>query len=253
MTPMNYALRLLFSCCLLVAALPAVETTPVAVKSVHDGDTITVEVIAGVEARIRLLCIDTPETSNNSHGVAMTEGNQAADALKALLPEKTMVRLWGPGDKLETDTYGRTLAVVLLGKEGMDSAQERMISAGWTPYWKKYGAIKDQELNARLTKAQDAAKEAKAGMWGSNAKWMLDKANETTAPKSQAPVNSIEPVPPTEAPALQVEAPKAALLDHWLNIPSGVRHNSRCRYFSNTANGRMCTSIEGRACGKCGG
>jgi len=42
-------------------------------------------------------------------------------------------------------------------------------------------------------------------------------------------------------------------LKYWLNIPSNVRHNSSCRYYMNTQNGRMCSKDEGRACGICGG
>jgi hypothetical protein len=39
---------------------------------------------------------------------------------------------------------------------------------------------------------------------------------------------------------------------HWITTSSGIRHNSRCRYFKNS-NGRMCTPDEGRACKICGG
>lgn len=40
---------------------------------------------------------------------------------------------------------------------------------------------------------------------------------------------------------------------YWLNTNSGVRHNSRCRYYKNTKSGRAATKAEGRACGTCGG
>ena len=40
---------------------------------------------------------------------------------------------------------------------------------------------------------------------------------------------------------------------HWLNTTTGVRHNSGCRYFENTAAGRPCEAHEGLACGLCGG
>jgi len=39
----------------------------------------------------------------------------------------------------------------------------------------------------------------------------------------------------------------------WLNLNGNVRHNSSCRWFQNTKQGRMCTADEGKACGQCGG
>jgi hypothetical protein len=39
----------------------------------------------------------------------------------------------------------------------------------------------------------------------------------------------------------------------WLNTETGVRHNSGCRYYQNTKEGRSCGPTEGRACGLCGG
>ena len=44
----------------------------------------------------------------------------------------------------------------------------------------------------------------------------------------------------------------AAEQTHWLTISSGVRHNSKCRWFKNSK-GRMCAPDEGRACKVCGG
>lgn len=42
-------------------------------------------------------------------------------------------------------------------------------------------------------------------------------------------------------------------LTHWLNTNGNVRHNSGCRWYHNTKNGRACGADEGRACGQCGG
>ena len=41
--------------------------------------------------------------------------------------------------------------------------------------------------------------------------------------------------------------------NYWLNTKSGVRHNSRCRWYGTTSSGRKATASEGRACGQCGG
>ncbi|MBI2514485.1 MAG: hypothetical protein HYV96_21125 [Opitutae bacterium] len=39
---------------------------------------------------------------------------------------------------------------------------------------------------------------------------------------------------------------------YWLTTKSGVRHNSKCRYYQNS-HGSPCTKDEGRACKICGG
>ena len=39
----------------------------------------------------------------------------------------------------------------------------------------------------------------------------------------------------------------------WINSKSGVRHNSRCRWFGNTKEGYYTDEKEGRACKICGG
>lgn len=40
---------------------------------------------------------------------------------------------------------------------------------------------------------------------------------------------------------------------HWLNVKTGKRHNSGCRYFGKTASGHSCSASSGTACGVCGG
>jgi len=47
------------------------------------------------------------------------------------------------------------------------------------------------------------------------------------------------------------EDPAAAT--HWLNTTTGVRHNSKCRFFKKTRKGRMCGPNEGKACRICKG
>jgi len=54
-----------------------------------------------------------------------------------------------------------------------------------------------------------------------------------------------------DAPPAAREKPPAAKT-HWITVKSGVRHNSKCRYFEKSK-GRPCTKDEGRACKLCGG
>jgi hypothetical protein len=71
-----------------------------------------------------------------------------------------------------------------------------------------------------------------------------------TRPPAETPVSSFAGGTPS-APAASSGDSKA--LTHWLNLNGDVRHNSTCRNFKNTKNGRMCTASEGRPCGLCGG
>ncbi|MCD4652564.1 DNA/RNA non-specific endonuclease [bacterium] len=57
----------------------------------------------------------------------------------------------------------------------------------------------------------------------------------------------VEPVKTIEKPDCESEK------THWLNTKSNTRHNSSCRWYRNTKNGRMCGPNEGTACKQCGG
>lgn len=163
------------------SALFALETAPVKVLSVYDGDTITVAgELGGQEypVKVRLLYLDTPEVRGNKHGKAMEEGRQARDFLRKVLPEGTMVTLWCPGDELKRDGYGRVLAVVNAGGANVNAG---MITTGWSPYWRKYGEPPDEKMHKFLLKCHNLAKSNRRGAWGTNWKWMVDKSNERTA------------------------------------------------------------------------
>jgi len=69
------------------------------------------------------------------------------------------------------------------------------------------------------------------------------------------PVIPAEQKPATTTEQKKPEASKekpAKINTHWLTIKSGVRHNSKCRYYKNSK-GRPSTKDEGRACKICGG
>ena len=178
------AVRLLFLLLVVFAPLAAVEV-PAVVTRVSDGDTIAV-MLEGVQpAKVRLLYLDTPESHGNSHGAAMQEGKDAAGYLSQLLLIGTRVVLWGPGKEVEQDRYERRLAVVSImasEDEPREVVQETMIRAGWSPLWEKYGQA-DLLWRAKFVTAEERAKAAKAGAWGTAPDYMRDKSNETTAPK----------------------------------------------------------------------
>ena len=177
-------MKTIFLLVLTTAFAYTVETEPVKVIRAYDGDTITVAgKVGGIEypVKVRLLHVDTPEIRSNSHGEAMEEGMAARDLVRSLvLGDDVKVRLWSKGDKLNTDRYGRVLAVVML--EDGKSVQEHLVAAGLSPYWRKYGDAYGT-LHDALIDAQTQAKIDTKGLWGSNRKWIQDKSNERTAPK----------------------------------------------------------------------
>jgi micrococcal nuclease len=164
---------------LTLAALSAAVEVRASVLRVVDGDTIVVAPDGGAETKVRLLYLDTPESKGNSHGEATVEGKLAAEYMDLQARPGMTVFLWGPGEALELDRYGRALAVVIT-KRG-DTLQERVIAAGYSPLWEKYGKA-DPRWRDTLQAAEDKAKETKAGAWGTDPKYMIDKDNEITAP-----------------------------------------------------------------------
>lgn len=171
----------------LATATSAVEVGAT-IDRVSDGDTIAVRLDGAGEvvAKVRLLSIDTAESHSNSHGAEMPEGVAAAAFLRDLLPQGTHIRLWSPrADALERDRYDRLLAFVLPAStdgKPVVSVQERIVAAGWSAYWRKYGDA-PAPYHDRLLAAQEQAKAAKAGAWSTAEQWMVDKGNERTAPK----------------------------------------------------------------------
>jgi hypothetical protein len=83
----------------------------------------------------------------------------------------------------------------------------------------------------------------------------LKRSGETPKrpiPDPLAPQVAVDSLAPSTRAATSAGESDPALT-HWLNLNGNVRHNSRCRNFKNTKNGRMCTADEGRPCGLCGG
>lgn len=85
------------------------------VTRVVDGDTIVVR-IDGVEERVRLIGIDTPESVDPRRPV-MCFGTEASAHMESLVPPGTPVRL--ERDVEARDRYDRLLAYVLRASDGM--------------------------------------------------------------------------------------------------------------------------------------
>ena len=108
-------------------AAPAAPPTTGAVEAnatvdhIVDGDTVDV-VVDGVEERVRLIGIDTPEIAHAASGsrpeqVAECFGDEAKTYTESLLAVGTPVRL--ERDVVARDDYGRLLAYVYRASDGV--------------------------------------------------------------------------------------------------------------------------------------
>ena len=128
--------------------------------------------------------------------------------------------------------------------------------------------------SAALDQAQASARKGRRGLWQSEQEpvppWQwrqqrepqpLGKQDDQVPDLSrlfeaQTPAAAIEAaahVQPAPLPAETAQPPAASPAgDYWLTASSGIRHNSKCRYYRKSK-GRPCSAAEGRPCQKCGG
>ena len=126
--------------------------TPVSagsIVSIGDGDTISVTE-KNQRIKVRLACIDAPETSQTPYGM------EARKALQGLLPIGSEVTL-----KIKaTDRYGRSVAEVLKGSTNIN--QSLVGSGNAFVYW-QYISGCDRQTYSRL---ENEARLNGAGVWG---------------------------------------------------------------------------------------
>jgi endonuclease YncB( thermonuclease family) len=163
-------------------AAGAVESAPLAVLRVVDGDTIHVAGMVppelAVPVAVRLRWIEAPEVTDNPHGEGRPAGRAAAGALADLLPVGSRVVLWHPDADFPADRGARVLAVVypLAGdrRSGV-SLQETLVAAGWAIYWQEYGPA-PAGLDGALAAAMAAARTAGLGVWRDDPDWAATTA-----------------------------------------------------------------------------
>jgi ankyrin repeat protein len=154
----------------------AIETGPVVVRRVLDGESVEVVSSIGgksVPVRVRLLWLRSPEPAEDQvHNLA---GDPAFEELKRLLPAGTEVRLWAPGPEIALDTRNRLLAVAT-PVAGGPSIQEALLSAGVSTYWRRFGEA-SHGWHERLTTTQAEARTANRGVWKTSTAWMSAQAD----------------------------------------------------------------------------
>lgn len=141
-----------------------VQGEQVLVTKVFDGDTILVQ-RNGKEITVRLIGVDTPETSRPETPVQFY-GPEAADFTRRSL-EGRQVRLefeapGRPGGSV--DHYGRTLAYVIMGDA--QNFNLELVRLGYGRVFGKYPF----RYQAEFRKAERAAQEAGLGIWNKSAR-----------------------------------------------------------------------------------
>lgn len=200
---------------------------------IEDGDSITVLTPGKRQRKIRLDGIDAPEKGQEF-------SDKAKAKLSSLVFEKDLrVEVTG------TDFFGRTLAIVWVGDLNVNL---EMVRSGFAWHFVKYS--KDSTLSA----AQEEASARKAGLWaGFNplAPWSY---RELKKRGNAQPLPLVSDETQLKNDALPRTGSKPEIGgEYWLNLGTGERHNSTCRWFLRTKGGRFCSAIEGDPCAICGG
>jgi endonuclease YncB( thermonuclease family) len=191
---------------------------PAKVVGIADGDTCTVLTADKQQVKIRLAGIDCPESSQ-------AFGTKAKQALSDKVFGQTV-----EVKEQNKDRYGRTVADLYVGARWINL---EMVTEGWAWHYKAYS--KDPQL----AEVEQMARLAKLGLWADKAPvppWDFRSGAKAPA-QTQSKVQQVQP----------------AETAYWLNTSSNTRHNSKCKYFKNTKQGRPCAKDEGKACGTCGG
>ena len=127
------------------------------VVRIVDGDTLIAEV-DGVEERVRLIGIDTPESVDRSRPV-MCFGKEATAQLERLVPAGTPVRL--VLDVEARDRYDRLLAYLYRASDG-SFVNLRMVEDG---YANQYTYPPNVEHTSELRAAASRARDRGVGLW----------------------------------------------------------------------------------------
>ncbi|NRA40157.1 MAG: thermonuclease family protein [Planctomycetes bacterium] len=163
-----------------LAPAHALQSTPLKILRIIDGDSIVVEGSAGgaaVPISIRLKYLDTPEmrdgNKNNPYG------KLAKECLTELLHKNVRVQLFTSKKYFSADSHGRVLAIVYAVHTNGNKTciQGHMIKNGMSVYWKKFGKS-TKHYDAKWMQLEKQAELHAAGLWLKQRTWMLKKRAE---------------------------------------------------------------------------
>lgn len=140
-----------------VLALPLFAQAGFRVIRIVDGDTIVVD-YKGRAEKVRLLCVDTPESVHPDKKRNIPIGKVASRYAEERLTGK-YVELEFEGHRLRGN-YGRLLAYVIVG--GVNFNLE-LVGQGLSPYYTKYGYSRRYDGQFRALEKQ--ARKEGLGIW----------------------------------------------------------------------------------------
>ncbi len=147
---------------LLISFLLAIPVLAIAGKykviRVVDGDTIVIG-YNGKHEKVRLLCVNTPESVHPDKKQNIPMGKVASKyAQKKLLGK--YVDLEFEGNRLRGN-YGRLLAYVFVDRRNFNID---LVRQGLSPYYTKYG--KSQKYDSEFRAAEKQARKDRLNIWG---------------------------------------------------------------------------------------
>jgi micrococcal nuclease len=135
----------LASLLLLITIMPVLSQTAT-VTRIIDGDTI----VTDGNTKVRLACIDAPESSQNS-------GDLAKKRLSELIPPGAKIQIVGA----KKDRYGRTIAAIFNGQKFVNL---QMVSEGHAVVYRQYlNACPNSKSD--FLKAEEQAKKQRLNFW----------------------------------------------------------------------------------------
>ena len=126
------------------------KTTPAAIISIGDGDSLKVRSQDGTSSKVRVGCIDSPEYDQEY-------GPEAGQRLKTLLPIGKTIEL----REIDVDRYGRTVAEIYSGGK---SVGLQLVQEGYAVVYERYidGC---SETADQYFAAEDEARSKKQNFW----------------------------------------------------------------------------------------
>ena len=145
-----------FLIALLLALFTLSSATQFKVIRVVDGDTIVVD-YKGKYEKVRLLCVNTPESVHPDKKQNTFMGKVASDYTKERLEGKyTDLEFEGP----RKGKYGRLLAYVFIDGKNFNL---ELVETGLSPYYTKYGL--SQKYDKEFRDAERYARDHKLNIW----------------------------------------------------------------------------------------
>lgn len=142
------------------ASAPEGRSFAARVVGVTDGDTLKVRLAGGTKTSVRLLGIDTPETTKP--GVPVECGGRQATKLAKRLALGKPVTLTIDPTQDQRDRYGRLLAYVDIARTKRDVGRS-LLRAGWATTYVYAGV--PVERHDRYAAAAETARSKRRGVW----------------------------------------------------------------------------------------